>query len=164
MIEPTIEEDHKDFEALCALIGFIVVNWALIEQSFDLWVELIYANCGGTTISKEVPRSLKHKIKFARKAFKTFPVLQPYVEEGDKLLDRIQALSKNRHDLVHGVVTSISQVNGVFPIDKLDYSTQGNIIRRIHFDPNSFPKLADELVVLGRDTPIFGRKLSDRLK
>ena len=73
-------------------------------------------------------------------------------------------LSQHRHDLVHGVVASINSINGTFPIDKLDYQGQENIMRRIDVDPTTFDDLAKKLVDIGRDLTAFGTTLAQRFQ
>ena len=157
-------EEVDDFKSLCAAIGFVVVNWALAEQSLDFTVETIYNKCPGNTIEKQLPHSFQRKVKFLRKAFRTSVALQVYAEDGNKLLDRMVPLAQQRHDFVHGVVVSIESVNGRFPIDKLDYQAQEYIMRRIEFDQNTFDGLAQELLNLGRDLTIFGTSLIQRFQ
>ena len=50
-------EEVDNFQSLCAAIGFVVVNWALAEQSLDYTVETIYKECGGNTLEKQLPQS-----------------------------------------------------------------------------------------------------------
>lgn len=157
-------EEIDDFRSLCAAIGFVVVNWALAEQSLDFTVETIYNKCAGNTFEKQLPRSFQRKVKFLRKAFRTSVALHVYAEDGNKLLDRMVPLAQQRHDLVHGVVVSIETVNGRFPIDKLDYQAQEHIMRRIEFDPNTFDGLTQELLNLGKDLTFFGTALAQRFQ
>jgi len=155
-------EEPDEFQSLCALIGFVVVNWALAEQSLDFTVETIYKECAGNTWEKKLPRSFQHKVEFLRKMFQTTAALQVYAEDGNKLLDRMVPLSKTRNDLVHGVVMSIEAVNGKFPIAKLDTKAQEHIVRHIEFDPSTFDALAQDLVDVGGDLGRFGTMLVQR--
>lgn len=157
-------EETDDFRSLCTSIGFVVVNWALAEQSLDFMVETIYNKCAGNTLEKQLPRAFQRKVEFLRKAFRTSVALQVYAEEGNKLLDRMVPLAQQRHDLVHGVVVSIESVNGKFPIDKLDYQAQEHIMRRIEFAPNTFDNLTQELLNLGTDLTRFGTSLVQRFQ
>jgi len=157
-------EETDEFRSLCAAIGFVVVNWALAEQSLDFMVETIYNKCAGNTIEEQLPHSFQRKVKFLRKAFRTRVALQIYAEDGNKLLNCMVPLAQQRHDLVHGVVVSIESVNGRFPIDKLDYQAQEHIMRRIDFDPNAFDGLVQELLNLGRDLTRFGTALAQRFQ
>ncbi|MEO7860996.1 MAG: hypothetical protein ABIU05_11215 [Nitrospirales bacterium] len=151
-----------DFSSLCTAIGFVVVNWALAEQSLDFTVETIYAKCAGNTIEKQFPRSFQRKVKFLRKAFSKRVALQVYAAERNKLLDRMEPLAQQRHDWVHGVIVSIESVNGRFPIDKLAYGEKENIMRRIEFDPKTYDIFVQELLNLGKDLTHFGTKIVQR--
>jgi hypothetical protein len=155
-------EASDDFQSLCTVIGFVVVNWALAEQSLDFTVQVIYEECAGKDLEKDLPRSFQRKVKFLRKAFQSRAALQVYAEDGNKLLDRMVSLAGQRHDLVHGVVVSTEAVNGSFPIDKLDYVAQQHIMRRIEFDPNTAEVLYQDLLDLGRDLTLFGTELARR--
>jgi len=157
-------EEFDDFSALCTSIGFVVVNWALAEQSLDFTVETIYSKCAGNTFEKQIPRSSQRKVKFLRKAFRTSVALQVYAEAGYKLLDRMEPLAQQRHDWVHGVVVSIESVNGRFPIAKLDYRAQEHIIRQIEFDPIVYDIFVQELLSLGKDLTLFGNTLVERFQ
>ena len=157
-------EEVDNFQSLCAAIGFVVVNWALAEQSLDYTVETIYKECGGNTLEKQLPQSFQRKVKFLRKMFRTSVALQRYADDGNKLLDRMVPLSKTRNDLIHGVVVSIEKVNGRFPIDKLDTQAQEHIVRRIEFDPSTFDTLTNELISLGKDLIVFGTSLAQRFR
>lgn len=157
-------KENEDFNSLCTAIGFIVINWALAEQSLDLLVETIHRECAGKDIERNLPRAFSHKVRFLRKMFDKSVALQTFAEEGMKLLDRMESLAETRHDLVHGVVVSIETVNGKFPIDKLDYGTQEHAIRRIEFDPATYDDLTNKLVVLGKDLTMLGTSLGKRFQ
>jgi len=124
-------EETDDFKSPCAAIGFVVVNWALAEQSIDFTVETIYKECAGHTLEKTLPRSFQYKVKFLRQMFQRSVALYVYAKEGSELLPRTEPLSKTRNELVHGVVVSMETVNGRFPIDKLDtqVTRPGNVDR-----------------------------------
>ena len=67
------------------------------------------------------------------------------------------ALSETRHNLVHGVVTAINLEHGIFPMEKFDY--RNNTLKDIQFDPKAFPKLAQDLLDLGKTITQFGHAL-----
>jgi hypothetical protein len=157
-------DEFDDFNSLCLTIGFVVVNWALAEQSLDFTVETIYSKCAGNSMEKELPRSFQKKVKFLRKAFRTSVALQTYADDGNRLLDRMEALATRRHDLVHGVVVSIESVNGTFPIDKLDYKSQQHVMRRLDFDTKAIDGLFTELLSVGKDITLFGGSLAQRFQ
>ena len=147
------EEDISDFPKSLNLYRICRSEFDIAEQSLDMIISLVYDECGGSTISKTRPWALGDKIKFLRKAFKRFVVLYPYAEQGIEILDSVEAISKKRHDLVHGVVKNVTLENGVFPIEKLDY--RNNNVKNIQFDPKAFPNLAQELLDLGKPITEF---------
>jgi hypothetical protein len=84
-----------NFSRLCQAVGFLVIDWALIEQQIDNWVNVSFNNCGGNSIHghETIPHALKRKIDFLKKSFKTLPLLAPFASEGLNLLTRISTLS-----------------------------------------------------------------------
>ena len=136
----------KDFENLCAAIGFISVNWALTENFMDSVVLAIYQDFGGRKIERSIPRSLNKKIDFCRKAIRRLPSFSRYGVALLPLLNDMETLSEKRHDFIHGVVTNIKRdPDGTFPIMRLIYGRHEHTMREIKFDPNDFPGLVQDI-------------------
>jgi hypothetical protein len=89
--------EADDFRALCMAIGFVVVNWSVIEQQVDNWVNVTFINCGGNALRKngDIPRSFKMKADYLKKCFKNLDVLKPFAIEGLNLLGRVSNISEN---------------------------------------------------------------------
>ena len=149
----------EDFQALCTAIGFVEVNWALFEQSLDHMVITIHRDLGGATFVNELPRSYSNKVKFLRKAFSRIPSLQSLKDNAKQVLEKSKELSKHRHDLTHGVVTHTELKDGRYNFSKIDYSGTEHQYRDFVFDPNTFPRLAQELLDLGTLTASLGLKV-----
>ena len=49
----------NNFTRLCEAIGLLVINWALIEQQIDNWVNVSFNNCGSNAIDV-IRTSLMH--------------------------------------------------------------------------------------------------------
>ncbi|MEW6647330.1 MAG: hypothetical protein AB1450_09045 [Pseudomonadota bacterium] len=154
-------EDISDFESLCTAIGFVEVNWALFEQSLDLIVLAAHRDLGGATFEKEIPRSYSRKVNFLKKAFSKISVLVPLKREAIELLDISCKLSKMRHDLTHGVVTHIQAVDGRYTFSKIDYVSHGHTYRDFVFNPEDFPRLAEDLLRLGSQATCLGIKIGE---
>lgn len=76
-------------------------------------------------------------------------------------MNRSKELSQSRHDLTHGVVTHIKAVDGRYTFSKIDYVGQGHTYRDFVFNPEDFPKLAEDLLRLGAETTRLGLKLDE---
>ena len=48
-----LEIDDPRFRSLCCDIGFIVLNWALLEQEIDYLVNVAFIDCGGDVLLKD---------------------------------------------------------------------------------------------------------------
>lgn len=154
-------DDADDFQALCAAIGFVEVNWALFEQSLDCIVLTAYRDLGGNAIQKDLPRSYSSKVKFLKKAFSKVAVLNPLKVEATEILNRSDELSKTRHDLMHGVVMHVEAVDGRYTFSKIDYVGHSHSYRDFAFRPEDFPSLAEDLLRLGAETTRLGIKIDE---
>jgi hypothetical protein len=154
-------DDVDDFQSLCAAIGFVEVNWALFEQSLDFIVITAFQDLGGSALDKELPRSYSRKAKFLRKAFSKVAVLNPLKAEATEILSRSDELSTKRHDLMHGVVTHVEAIDGCYNFSKIDYVGHGHSYRDFVFNPEDFPKLAEDLLRLGAETTRLGLKVDE---
>ena len=156
--------EADDFRALCMAIGFVVVNWAIIEQQIDNVVNVAFKNCGGKTLRKngDIPRSMSQKLDFLKDCFHKIAALKPFEGEAVSLIGRTSTLSEQRHDLVHGAVTSLTPINGGFKFRKIGYEKEDHVLHpEFTFDPSEFDKLAGSLE--GHLTALiqFSQKLAD---
>lgn len=152
--------DYDDeYHALCSALGFVVVNWAITEQSLDGCVAIIFHDHGGKNIESEIPRSLSKKVEFLKKCFKKLPTLAALQNDALKTLQNVNTMSGRRHDLVHGAITSVTSQNGVFEFAKLDFEKQMHVVRTVHLDLTKFDDLATEILDLGGEVADLGIRL-----
>ena len=116
----------------CAM-GFITTQWALIEFIIDTCVAIIYNEYDGNnkTSNKQIPRSLIKKIPFFRKCLREIPELKPFLNDGLQLIDRINILSKQRHDIIHSAISRINPKS--IDLSKLDYGNELHKFRKLNF-------------------------------
>ncbi|HTE15094.1 MAG TPA: hypothetical protein VK642_08450 [Burkholderiales bacterium] len=152
---------HTDFTALCSAIGFVGVNWALMEQSLDHSVHSIWNNVPGAKgISNEVPRtSYSRKSEYLTKAVTRIPLLHSYRDEVTRILSISDRLAEKRNDITHSVIESLHPVKGEYLMTTFDVKKNVRQIRHTTFKAREFPKLSLELVRLGRDVGALARKL-----
>ena len=89
-------------EPLSSSIGFLILNWAMIEACLDFNTAIIFHAAGGKHIDREIPMALKSKLKFLRRCFSQIDMLHPFADEAIGYLSRVQDLSQTRHAVVHG--------------------------------------------------------------
>lgn len=86
--------------------------------------------------------------------------MKKFSKEGVSLLDRADALSETRHNLTHGVITHMEARDGKYLLESRKIQKDGmHIVEEFIFDVREFPKLANKLVVLGRDAIQFSHRL-----
>lgn len=117
-------EQDDDYRALCQAIGFVVINWALAEQSLDGWVAIAYHDHGGKDLWKSIPKPLSVKVQFLTQCFNELPSLASLKSDALGLLPRVTTLADRRNDLVHGAITSMTAVDGIYAFTKLDFEKQ----------------------------------------
>jgi hypothetical protein len=132
-------------------IGELVVRWAMLEQSLDMCVAVVFRQCGGRSLSKEIPRSLSVKCAFLKRAFKKLPPLVPKQYEALDILRRVDLLKGYRHDLIHAAISGTEFVGGKFAFTKLDYEADIHVVREVSFDLKTFPTQSESVLRLAID-------------
>ena len=90
------------------------------------------------------------KIKYMRDSFNKLPKLKTYKNTTNNILDDIDKLKTRRHELIHGTITNLDDINGVLKIIKLDFNNEIHecVINNILFDTKEFTKLTKDIVNL----------------
>lgn len=142
-------------------IGFIVVNWALIEQQLDFLVNIAYRRCNGKPLEKSgvVPKMLKRKLQFLHKAFTGLPLLAPFSAEGLKFIPRARALSPHRDNLVHGSLETMKHTRGVYKFAIVKHEKDGHSVKRFTFGPADFLKIEKPTGDLATEMIAFSQRL-----
>lgn len=153
-------------EALFRAIGFIVVQWGQAEQSLDLLVATLFQEYGGKRLTKnnKMPVMLKSKLDFVRECLSSLPKLAKFKPDGLALITDFDRLSKMRHDLIHGAISSLSQADGAFSFAKLDVKDNMHHVREVRLEGSEFPALTKDLVRLGSDAVTYARRIWDQCK
>jgi hypothetical protein len=161
-----LDAQDNDFRALCIAIGFVVVNWAVIEQQIDFLVNATFRDCGGKALRNkgDIPRSLSQKTQFLKDCFKKLAPLKPFAAEGLNLVGRVSNLSTERHDLVHGAITNLEPVNGVFHFRKVEYEKENHAVAPFTFDPPAFSKLETALGDVLTELIAFSQRMADSFR
>jgi hypothetical protein len=153
----------KQFLQLCQAVGYIILNWALIERQIDNWVSVVFKQCHGNTLrkNKDIPRSFIQKKKFLTECLNKLPILVALRENGLELLGKAFMISEQRNDLVHGTIESIYPKNGVFHFHIVKAEETYHTVREFDFDLNSFPKIEQSLADVVKDMLLMSHHLSN---
>lgn len=92
--------------------GKIAIHWSFVEYFLDGCIGIIYNKCVRKSIDgKRInPRSrLTRKLVFLKNAL-TQEVLLNYVKDGEKIIDQIEILSSDRHNIIHGTIKDVSEL------------------------------------------------------
>lgn len=113
-------------------LGFVTAQWADIEHSIDNCISLIFLDLDGINIAKkrQVPRSMNNKLDYLRKAL-CLPQLSLFKDDGLKIIERIEPISKERQDIIHGIMFEVNPDHIEFT--KLDYTKDEHIDRFYKF-------------------------------
>ena len=156
-----MQEEETDLDELYRIVGYTVITWAMIEADLDKSIAVIHHCCGGKTISAALPRTLKGKIRYMRKALRQLSLLAPVKERGLDLMQQISDKKQQRHDLVHSVLTSAQASGGKFKFANLYAGQAMHQIREIEFDVSHFPEFSKEIQDLETDMIAFAQKLAE---
>ena len=151
--------DDEELDALFKAVGFVVVQWGQSEQALEVIVAMLYQNLGGKPLAKRIPVMLAAKLEFLQKCLSRIPQLQRFKTEGDALVRMFEDLSKKRHDLIHGAISSLSMEQGAFQFAKLDVKDGFHVVREFRFESAEFPRLTKNLIDLGAAANALGLKL-----
>lgn len=158
------ETGHDEFRSLCMAIGFVVLNWAIVEQQIDIWVNVAFKNCGGRALRKkdDIPRSFSLKVKFLKECFKKLTPLKPFATEGLELIKRASILACDRNKLVHAGLVSLKTENGAFQFRRIEYMKDEHAVSPSVFGPDDWTTLETALGDLIPEQLALSQKLADR--
>lgn len=108
----SVTGDSAFQERYLTLIGAITLSWAMSEMVLDNMVAFIFHVYGGQNSQKTIPSiSFKNKRSYVYKSFNNKPELASYKDEAFILLDRMLALSDERHWCIHGAALNLHSSN-----------------------------------------------------
>jgi hypothetical protein len=105
---------------LYTAVGHIVVNWAFVEQSLDMWIAIIYQTSDDRCIEDVIPMALGRKIRFLRKCFNRMHVLANFRAEALDYIAKAKELSDTRHFIIHDTISKYNPTDHTFTFVKLD--------------------------------------------
>ncbi|MBG19735.1 MAG: hypothetical protein CML31_07190 [Rhizobiales bacterium] len=123
-----------------AAIGRLAVSWAHVEAALDIKVEMA-RKMGWDKVDPVRPRSLKRKVEYLKRFFKSLNMPDDGMESYDRLFRRIHDLAEARHDIIHGAV-----------IEHAEDSTEVKFVRFLYSDDElgRKPITANSKTVMGK--------------
>ena len=147
--------------SICSAVGFITINWALMERQLDSCIYLIHTDLGGVEGHIEKPRAFKKKTNYLHKAFTHITELNQYKDNALKLVKMANTISYTRNNFTHGTIEKLDDT--VLTINTLNLK-DGYRSESRSFDFKQFPKLAGDLEDLVTQWTHLSADLLDNLK
>lgn len=149
---------ESDLPALCTAVGFVTINWALMERQMDNVVNFSFVKLGGIPGFKKKPRSFEDKAKYLTLAFSHNMELALYKALAIPLIERAQQFSITRHAFTH---RTLERLDGTaLTINKLltkgEYQSQS-----IKIDFIDFPTFSQGIVDLVTEWLSLSKTLFD---
>lgn len=146
-----VDQDTENLNNIAKAIGLIVVQWGSCEQSLDMLVALLWHSFSTRAFARKIPVMLAPKLVFVRKSFAGIASLIHLQAQAELVFAEFDRLSKVRHDLIHGAVASLAPIDGHFVLMKFDVHEDFHHVREVRFPVAAYPKLARDLVNLGKN-------------
>ncbi len=150
---------EEDIMAVCLAVGFITVNWALVEHQLDNCVALVMKHFDGAHRKKKIPRQYAVKAAFLRSAFSTITQLKNFKAPMLALLDRADSAADKRHVVIHGTIDKFEGVN--LSMSKLDYDAGLLAKAKSTFDLSESGDVIPEFATLSTDWLNFAIRFHD---
>jgi predicted ester cyclase len=136
---------ENDLPALCAAVGFLTINWSLMERQMDNIIQFSFSTLGGIPGRDRKPSAFRDKAKYLAEAFNHNKELSIHKAIAIPLIERAKAFSITRHAFTHGAIEKLDGT--VLTINKLQ--TKGEYrSESIKIDFIDFPTLSLEIVGL----------------
>lgn len=157
----TVTNSLDDPRTLYTAIGFMVVQWAQLEQALDSCIAVIYHEHQGKPLMKGhgVPVSLSTKTKFLKVAFNRLTTLAPLRDQGRALLEGIKDAKDLRHSMIHAALNNLQANGGVFSFTKLEYVGDFHRITPFDLDLKRFPDHARTFEALAEQAVALAESL-----
>lgn len=107
-------------EPLSGAVGYLVINWAMVETYLDYNMAIIFHAAGGRSVEAKMGKALNQKIKFLRRSYRRLALLEPFAAEALPLIDRASRLSDTRHIVCHGVISKFDDQGEMFMFRRLN--------------------------------------------
>jgi hypothetical protein len=138
-MEP-FEFERGEYQALCAIIGEIAINWAQLELQIEICVSLTFTSYGGRQVADrdQIPREFKRKAKYLRQCFSTLGALKPLSSKALDLLNGVTNAASDRNFILHGSLKGIDRIKQTITFRRLDSQDDAHSLNEMLY---TYPKL-----------------------
>lgn len=137
-------------EQLAKPIGFIVLQWAMIEQALVGQIEAVghLGTAAGINVRRQ--GAFSDRVKVMRRLLESLPQLSPYKHHILALLDNLQNMQALRHTLVHGALQGLVPSHGKLIFNRLQPSQDqgGHDISQVSVKVEDLQKAMDAVAEL----------------
>ncbi|MDO8207751.1 MAG: hypothetical protein Q7T38_08030 [Gallionella sp.] len=133
---------QADLRELLVAVGFVTVNWALMERQMDNIINLSFVSFGGVSGHNKKPSVFVEKVKYLMGAFDQNNELSQHKTNAIRLIDRAKDFSELRHAFTHGALESLD--GSVLTINKLKTKSE-YCVDLIKIDLIDFPVHVEEI-------------------
>lgn len=158
------DQDTEVLDNIAKAFGLVVVQWGNCEQSLDMLIALLWQSFSTRKFSRRIPVMLTPKLEFARKSFAGVAILKNLKSRAELVFAEFERLSKVRNDLIHGAVVSLAPIDGHFVLMKFDVHDDFHHVREVQFQVAAYPKLARDLVNLGKNAHQLSHEVFELVK
>ena len=146
-----------DMLGLCAFVGFITINWSVVEHQLDNCIAMVISDFGGLPKYKKIPRQYSTKSAYLREAFNSKTQFTHFKEPMIALLDRADIAAGKRNTMIHGTIDKVE--GGTLSMSKLDYDAGLLQKAQMRFDTGPDSGLVPEFATLSTDWLNFSNNL-----
>jgi hypothetical protein len=93
---------EDDFQNMCTMLGLMTLTWAWAENALALSIGIIDRSIEGVRGHREIPVSMKRRLKYLRTSLADVAELHSVKDIGGKLVEDFSLLNVRRNELVHG--------------------------------------------------------------
>ena len=154
-------QSPEPFPSIYCLVGRITIEWAYLEIALDQCVFTIRARTG-KTIEKETPRAFERKRRFVQAAMNKAPEFAIFVDECLALLERANALAKERNERVHGAIFGEEGQETIVRFIGYDFAHDLPVIRHRETTLLNLDDLAKRIARLGQEMAQFSSRLASK--
>ena len=152
---PTEFPQHQ-IDPICKSVGMLVINWAMVEQTIEMIVAVIYRSADGHSQEEKLPKFFSRKAKFVRRCLSRISALHDFQLTGRKLMEEATRLSKIRHDVIHGALSGFDEETGVVSFIRVDIDKNEDIHQEVRCEHS-----IEEILNAGVDCISLTAKLHD---
>jgi hypothetical protein len=152
-----------DWFTFYALLGRVVTNWSLSDYAIDQCIAALFKGYDPARFAEDVPRDTTQKIVFLRHILQTATALEPFSEQGVRLLDRLEALSRHRALLTQGAAMKVGADAQTLQFSRISIGEHGHERSAVILKVSDLDQLGVAMLDLATEWAVFAHRLTQHL-